>query len=672
MDIFIMAKHIKISVYRGILFLIVYLFSFVNAGIEILPCPEKINITNVNCLDESDAIADSYCLKGSYIYSLRQDGSSICYNKFNNMGNNIIKLNENSIEFLNFNSISISENDISNIAIISCNTNKSVTCLQTSGIIKDKDSKFYGISKNNSIPNYEMNISNTSCISNVGNLITFNETVRLCLSESIHIPLANFEENDAYYIMDNINNTKSPFFNNDISDEKILIKSFPNYFINSVKVFDNVYVDYNTYIITKNVYKGIFLDKCFNCIYGICSGQKTIETNSYLFKYDLKSSVTYGYIYTLTNVNNGTVISEIPMEPSVRAFIINEYFDYNNYTLMYTDSYNYNVGVMIKDEQFMDKSLNESILYRTNLFYCHSGICSTTQGFIKYLDSVSNTIMISSCDSMCKPITNVYNSCNTQYSVYYDIGLEKFFYCSKPIHKNEILPIDLTTKDKPLSFLVEYGNSSVDTEPTFFLLLTDKNGNCIGYSNTNNSGLLFDSNNDGKNEFLKCNNRYSGSGIENEIIQCTHKDNFNGYIINALGKNNEVIFCQNNQCKITSVQNGYFLGEIGSLNERVLIKCRNTQCSNEKQIESDETNICYGINGQVVLSTNNKARYCNEGNAIKLQNNDNYFTLMNVNARKTYPLIEPGNDVIILKVSKYSVTQLITTDSGNKKKFYLY
>ncbi|OUM65759.1 hypothetical protein PIROE2DRAFT_7176, partial [Piromyces sp. E2] len=405
------------------------------------------------------------------------------------------------------------------------------------------------------------------------------------------------------------------------------------------------YVNYNTKAISQFPYEDIFLDKLYDCADGICKSQST------------------------TSKNDGTVISEKPLEPLVGAFIVTDYSllmtDLTAYMNYYNNNTNNNIiSAMIREEQFMNKSLNEWLMYSVNILYCYGGECSTTQGFLKYLDGITNNINVALCDTMCKPVANGYEYCKSQYTVYYDQELEKFFYCSKPVHKNEILPIDLTTKGKPLSFLVEYGNAEDGTEPTFILLLTDKNGNCIGYSNTNNSGVLIDTDNDGKVEFLKCNNRSLGSGIENEIVKCVNKKNFNGYILNALGKNDELIFCKDEKCEITSVQNGYFLGEIGSINERVLIKCRDSRCSNERQKQTGST-ICVDVDGETIINHQNKIRYCHEGNDITLQNTDKYFTLNNVNARMTYPYIESGDDIIILKASKYSVTQLTTTETGN-------
>jgi len=210
--------------------------------------------------------------------------------------------------------------------------------------------------------------------------------------------------------------------------------------------------------------------------------KKKVETNFYLYKTDIKNSVVYGNLFSLTNTNNGTLISKKPMEPMVRAFSL---YNISSGFSFFTDFYaNLDIYTMIKDEQYMDKSLNEMLLFGINMFYCHFGNCSTTQGFIKYLDEFTNRITVALCDSMCTVITDGYEYCQSQYTAYYDNELEKFFYCSKPIHKDEILPIDLTTNNKPLSYLVEYGNAEDGTDPIFLLLLTDNNGNCVGYSNS--------------------------------------------------------------------------------------------------------------------------------------------------------------------------------------------
>jgi len=168
------------------------------------------------------------------VYALQEDGSPICNIKFEQPNNFVVKLNGKDMSKSDINSTTISKTDLSQYAVLSCinNSNKVVVCKQTSAIIKSSDSKFYGISKSNTISNREMDLSNTSCTSNVGGLITVNDTVELCLSESVHAPLA--EKENYNYVLDSTNSQEEGPFNSDNTEKSLLIRAYANYFINYI------------------------------------------------------------------------------------------------------------------------------------------------------------------------------------------------------------------------------------------------------------------------------------------------------------------------------------------------------------------------------------------------------------------------------------------------------
>jgi len=145
---------------------------------------------------------------------------------------------------------------------------------------------------------------------------------------------------------------------------------------------------------------------------------------------------------------------------------------------------------------------------------------------------------------------------------------------------------------------------------------------------TESYGYYYITNNDDSQNLLFCEDKeYSNSSV----YSCETIDNLeNGYYINH--SNDDVAKCIDNTCEIFSA---------------------GTNCNNNKN--------------EVIIS-NNKKYYCHDTNQIFFNDNDSdrYYKLENVNASDLYPNISNGNDIILIKMSPYSVTQFIRNDGESK------
>jgi len=193
----------------------------------------------VNVTDDIDI--ENYCISGNLVYVVGKDGTALCSNTVVNTSSNdnyIITLDGKSLKSTNLSTAStslvIDPNDISNLAVVFCSKNKTIIdCNQTSAIVKDKQSKYYSISNKKTIPNAELDVSATSCSSNVGKLATINDKVVLCLSDDNSTGFATSTKDYNYYYLDGNTANGSPFSVDDTSNG-ILIKSYSFYYINDV------------------------------------------------------------------------------------------------------------------------------------------------------------------------------------------------------------------------------------------------------------------------------------------------------------------------------------------------------------------------------------------------------------------------------------------------------
>ncbi|ORX64242.1 hypothetical protein BCR32DRAFT_251223 [Anaeromyces robustus] len=164
---------------------------------------------------------------------------------------------------------------------------------------------------------------------------------------------------------------------------------------------------------------------------------------------------------------------------------------------------------------------------------------------------------------------------------------------------------------------------------------------------------------------------------EKEMLMCLYDDDINdtrciishslGYYLNTMSeKTNELYYCNklypeynNNyegfECTILEKENGYF---INSLNTDI-IKCSNSKC--EKF--TNESYSCDNHYNEVIVRYDN-LYFCKKDKYISFPKTEMYIELKNINTNVIFPVHKTGNDIILLKIDKYSVTQQITNSDG--------
>lgn len=208
---------------------------------EISSCPDSLDTTSLKeCGAVSNDIeVNSYCFSKNILYALDKDSSALCFYKYLTAGSHITTLDGKSIYDLiitNSGTISVDDTKISNMAFILCyyNSQKSLLCGQTSGIfLNNKTGKYYSISNKSSFTNTELDISGTSCSSNIGKLITLDGSVSLCISDENSISFPASDKNSNHYFMNGSTANGSPFTTDNV-ENGIMIKSYPKYFINDI------------------------------------------------------------------------------------------------------------------------------------------------------------------------------------------------------------------------------------------------------------------------------------------------------------------------------------------------------------------------------------------------------------------------------------------------------
>ncbi|OUM68765.1 hypothetical protein PIROE2DRAFT_3454 [Piromyces sp. E2] len=143
---------------------------------------------------------------------------------------------------------------------------------------------------------------------------------------------------------------------------------------------------------------------------------------------------------------------------------------------------------------------------------------------------------------------------------------------------------------------------------------------------------------------------------DSDMLLCCTNGNCNicnifGYFIDAEGeKSNHLIYCNNGHCEITIKDNGYFVNS----RDNSMISCINSNCSINKI-----SNSCILNRFEVIKDKSDEYRLCTENNEIKFDNNNSkyYYPKKKVNASFSFPIIESGNDIILLVVDEYSITQ---------------
>jgi len=133
-----------------------------------------------------------------------------------------------------------------------------------------------------------------------------------------------------------------------------------------------------------------------------------------------------------------------------------------------------------------------------------------------------------------------------------------------------------------------------------------------------------------------------------------------GYFINSMSKKtNELIYCKNYyECEDFVAYNGYFVNNYSS----DIIKCVNSECEIINQFISS----CKNYTHEVIYHYNHY--YCDKDNKYvymtDIYDYPFYYEVEDIDASSIYPNINNGSDKILLKITRYSVTQYISDKSN--------
>ncbi|OUM63641.1 hypothetical protein PIROE2DRAFT_9784, partial [Piromyces sp. E2] len=329
-----------------------------------------------------------------------------------------------------------------------------------------------------------------------------------------------------------------------------------------------------------------------------------MESNIYMFN---------NKIYSITNNYETGIIS------------INKV---DNYGMLAFQKDENNHIVLISNEEFeYDLSYEYS---KIQLYQCMiNNECKKTKGFIRYsYDTVIN------CDfNTCNKVEISECSMNNNRIAYLDED-SNFLLCVKVDGNNyQSKEISIGTKNHIFTF---------ESNSKYYLYISNENGYVIGLS-TQDGNYLYDINDDKNSKIFKCQKSDYGS----ECYINTGK----GYFLNNLNeKSVELIYCDDNKCQGSLRSDGYFINS----SDKNVIKCSDSSCI---LLDSDSIGNSCTDNHNEVIYYNNSLYYCSGEEMITFSSTIKYYKLSNINASSIYPVIESGDDYILLKIDQYSVTQ---------------
>lgn len=168
-----------------------------------------------------------------------------------------------------------------------------------------------------------------------------------------------------------------------------------------------------------------------------------------------------GDIVIFTNMGDGTVVISEQYKNEMMAFRFGNSID---------------IGVKVKEEEFLDKSLNEATVNsKIKIFNCFEKRCEATKGFLKYLDSTSDSIKIAECNENCE--TSTEKDCTKGDIAIFYTNEQPFVYCAYTSYSNNS-PTLIESIGEPWKFTVPM--SSGDSSRSY-LVMSDANANLIGF-----------------------------------------------------------------------------------------------------------------------------------------------------------------------------------------------
>ncbi|ORX42276.1 hypothetical protein BCR36DRAFT_416175 [Piromyces finnis] len=158
-----------------------------------------------------------------------------------------------------------------------------------------------------------------------------------------------------------------------------------------------------------------------------------------------------------------------------------------------------------------------------------------------------------------------------------------------------------------------------------------------------------------KNPYSKYKDGYHLIKDTNKFIKCNHGNceiiHGYGYFIDASSeKTNQLIYCNNGDCEITTKDHGIFINS----RDNSAIRCIDSLCSTILL-----SNSCLFNKFDIIQDLSNNIKICDGIKELTFNKNNEkyYYPKQNINASFTFPIIEQGNDIILLVIDEYSITQ---------------
>ncbi|OUM63258.1 hypothetical protein PIROE2DRAFT_20691, partial [Piromyces sp. E2] len=302
----------------------------------------------------------------------------------------------------------------------------------------------------------------------------------------------------------------------------------------------------------------------------------------------------------------------------------------------FEDKESSNGGVFMKTI-IDDDSISTYKFENTNIgiYDCDKNICYKTKGHIL----IANNIILR-CDNGCSILNDNYCYYNEGHVCIQD-SIFKIYIETLSEEYNSFDSGYWEIKKNEINYFFSYNYSYYN------VYKSNKNGSIIAMIKTDRN--YYKSVNKSENKrMIVC----SDNGTN---VNCKESTEEGFYFVSSSEEEKEVYFCEkentNLQCNSSDKIDGYY---INSYNKEI-IKCSNSIC----ELFTSTSSSCT-INTNEVILLDNKLIYCNGIIKVDFLEYEQYVKLTSVSVASRYPIVKSGNDNILLKLDRYSVTQYVT------------
>ncbi|OUM63259.1 hypothetical protein PIROE2DRAFT_10225 [Piromyces sp. E2] len=347
--------------------------------------------------------------------------------------------------------------------------------------------------------------------------------------------------------------------------------------------------------------------------------------------------------------------------------IIDDYYlinkDINNVFLYYISNYDniykyeesdeygvflfqYREDYIKKIDQYNHYALNEDDCTNSNfrIYECQKGRCEITQGYAR----CGSDQLLNCSKEDCVIVNNVYDEliCNESNYEKAFVENEEFKICilinEEEGYEFRQVPVD----NESFHIYTYYTNYNNDF---YKLYISYQNGNILRLSTSKgNYYETLNQNDDYENKkMIICNDK-------KDDPKC-YITNKSGYYYNTIGDESQKLLKCNQEddyiCETPeTIENGYFYNPENT----DVIKCFDDKCE-----YYNPGNSCSNENYDEIIVESNAKYYCHNNQKYTIGSDDKYYSISDINAEDIYPNLSEGNDIILIKVSPYSITQYI-------------